>query len=108
MICLSCVGLLFSLQTNAQFPIKGGRMPGSGMISAGGKSGGSGAGGKDSLSFEKRDFNENKVSIQYRLLDTARYRALDTAIILIKFHWMQNIFTSVIMEQPHNLFYSNP
>jgi len=80
MICLSCVGLLFSLQTNAQFPIKGGRMPGSGMISAGGKSGGSGAGGKDSLSFEKRDFNENKVSIQYRLLDTARYRALDTTI----------------------------
>jgi len=71
----------FSNHVNAQFPMKGGNFPGSGMISSGGggRSGG-GSGGKDSLSFEKRNFNDDKVSLQYRFLDSARYRSLDSTI----------------------------
>lgn len=38
------------------------------------------AGGKDSLTFEKRNFADDTAAIRYRYLDSARYRALDSSI----------------------------
>lgn len=54
----------------AQVPIRG--MP---------RFGGSGrSGGSDSLQFEKRNFADDSVLVQFRYLDSGRYRAMDTSI----------------------------
>jgi hypothetical protein len=42
--------------------------------------GASGGGGSDSLSFEKRKFEDDSVNVRFKYLDTARYRFFDSSI----------------------------
>ena len=73
-ILISTLLLGLSLQAMAQFPMRG-------MPRMGGGGGGRAGGGRgDSLSFEKRDFSQDSVTLIFRYLDTARFSTPDTSI----------------------------
>lgn len=69
---ISILALAFALPATAQMPMRG--MP---RLGGGGRAGG---GRGDSLSFEKRDFSQDSVTLIFRYLDTARYSTPDTSI----------------------------
>jgi len=73
-ILISTILLGLSLPALAQFPMRG-------MPRMGGGGGGRAGGGRgDSLSFEKRDFSQDSVTLIFRYLDTARFSTPDTSI----------------------------
>jgi len=81
-IHLPLLFILLLLGSNVSGQMKGMMRGMQGMGSRMGGSGGGakGAGGSDSLSFEKRKFSDDSVNVRFRYLDTARYNVFDSSI----------------------------
>ena len=70
---------IFFILTTTHAQRRGG-LPG-GIQGMGSRFSGSGSGGgSDSLSFEKRNFSDDSVSVRFKYLDTPRYRFFDSSI----------------------------
>jgi hypothetical protein len=80
-VVLSGIVFVFAFSPTQEIQAQGRGGMGRAMQGMGSRMGGaSGGGGSDSLSFEKRKFEDDSVNVRFKYLDTARYRFFDSSI----------------------------